>query len=61
MILRLLLQQEGTHRGRESLFPGLEAATRPSVSDALHKWKLLVFKEQPQALKPQQQYLLTAK
>lgn len=31
------------------------------VSGALHKWKLLVFKEQPQMLKPQQQYLLTAK
>ena len=31
------------------------------ISDALHKWKLLVFKEQPQMLTPQQQYLLTAK
>jgi len=31
------------------------------ISDALHKWKLLVFKEQPEMLKPQQQYLLTAK
>lgn len=31
------------------------------ISDALHKWKLLVFKEQPDMLKPQQQYLLTAK
>ncbi|CAN9097246.1 unnamed protein product [Alternaria alternata] len=30
------------------------------ISDALHKWKLLVFKEQPQMLRPQQQYLLTA-
>ena len=30
------------------------------ISDALHKHKLLVFKEQPQMLKPQQQYLLTS-
>jgi hypothetical protein len=31
------------------------------ISDALHKWKLLVFKDQPEMLKPQQQYLLTSK
>lgn len=31
------------------------------ISDALFRWKLLVFKEQPEMLKPQQQYLLTAK
>ena len=31
------------------------------ISSALHKWKLLVFKEQAEMLKPQQQYLLTAK
>ncbi|USP82229.1 hypothetical protein yc1106_09503 [Curvularia clavata] len=30
------------------------------ISDALHKHKLLVFKEQPEMLKPQQQYLLTS-
>jgi hypothetical protein len=30
------------------------------ISDALHKHKLLVFKEQPQMLTPQQQYRLTA-
>jgi alpha-ketoglutarate-dependent taurine dioxygenase len=30
------------------------------ISDALHKNKLLVFKEQPEMLKPQQQYLLTS-
>lgn len=31
------------------------------ISDALHKHKLLVFKEQPQMLTPQQQYGLTSK
>lgn len=31
------------------------------ISDALHKHKLLVFKEQPQMLKPQQQYKLTSR
>jgi hypothetical protein len=31
------------------------------ISDALHKHKLLVFKEQPQMLTPQQQYALTSK
>lgn len=31
------------------------------VSNALHKWKLLVFKEQPEMLEPQKQYLLTAR
>ncbi|KAI1854984.1 hypothetical protein JX265_012339 [Neoarthrinium moseri] len=30
------------------------------IHDALHRHKLLVFKEQPQMLKPQQQYRLTA-
>jgi hypothetical protein len=30
------------------------------ISDALHKQKLLVFKEQPQMLTPQQQYRLTS-
>jgi hypothetical protein len=30
------------------------------ISDALHKHKLLVFKEQPGMLTPQQQYRLTA-
>ncbi|GKT42965.1 putative dioxygenase [Colletotrichum spaethianum] len=30
------------------------------ISNALHTHKLLVFKEQPQMLKPQQQYLLTS-
>lgn len=30
------------------------------ISDALHNHKLLVFKNQPQMLKPQQQYLLTS-
>jgi xanthine dioxygenase len=30
------------------------------ISDALHKHKLLVFKEQPEMLKPQQQYILTS-
>ncbi|KAH6670289.1 alpha-ketoglutarate dependent xanthine dioxygenase [Plectosphaerella plurivora] len=30
------------------------------ISDALHKHKMLVFKEQPEMLKPQQQYKLTA-
>jgi hypothetical protein len=30
------------------------------ISDALHKHKLLVFKEQPQMLTPQQQYRLTS-
>lgn len=31
------------------------------ISDALHKHKLLVFKEQPEMLTPQQQYLLTSR
>lgn len=31
------------------------------IHDALHRHKLLVFKEQPRMLKPQQQYILTAK
>jgi hypothetical protein len=31
------------------------------ISDALHEHKLLVFKEQPQMLTPQQQYQLTSK
>ncbi|KAJ4333861.1 hypothetical protein N0V95_009327 [Ascochyta clinopodiicola] len=31
------------------------------ISDALHKHKLLVFKEQPQMLTPQQQYALTSR
>jgi alpha-ketoglutarate-dependent taurine dioxygenase len=31
------------------------------ISDALHKHKLLVFKEQPQMLTPQQQYRLTSR
>lgn len=31
------------------------------ISDALHKHKLLVFKEQPQMLKPRQQYMLTSR
>ncbi|KKY15334.1 putative alpha-ketoglutarate dependent xanthine dioxygenase [Phaeomoniella chlamydospora] len=30
------------------------------VSDALHRYKVLVFKEQPQMLSPHKQYLLTA-
>jgi hypothetical protein len=30
------------------------------ISDALHKHKLLVFKQQPEMLKPQQQYTLTS-
>lgn len=30
------------------------------ISDALHKHKMLVFKQQPNMLKPQQQYKLTA-
>lgn len=30
------------------------------ISDALHTHKLLVFKDQPEMLKPQQQYLLTS-
>jgi alpha-ketoglutarate-dependent taurine dioxygenase len=30
------------------------------ISDCLHKHKLLVFKNQPEMLKPQQQYLLTS-
>lgn len=30
------------------------------ISDALHKHKLLVFKEQPEMLTPKQQYRLTA-
>jgi hypothetical protein len=30
------------------------------ISEALHKHKLLVFKNQPEMLKPQQQYLLTS-
>jgi xanthine dioxygenase len=30
------------------------------ISDAVHKHKLLVFKEQPEMLRPQQQYLLTS-
>jgi hypothetical protein len=30
------------------------------ISDVLHKHKLLVFKEQPQMLTPQQQYILTS-
>lgn len=30
------------------------------ISDALHKHKLLVFKGQPEMLKPQQQYRLTS-
>jgi alpha-ketoglutarate-dependent taurine dioxygenase len=30
------------------------------ISDALHKHKLLVFKDQPQMLTPQQQYRLTS-
>jgi hypothetical protein len=30
------------------------------ISDALHRHKLLVFKEQPQMLTPQQQYRLTS-
>ena len=31
------------------------------ISDALHSHKLLVFKEQPEMLTPQQQYKLTAR
>jgi alpha-ketoglutarate-dependent taurine dioxygenase len=31
------------------------------ISNALHKHKLLVFKEQPQMLTPQQQYRLTSR
>ena len=31
------------------------------ISETLHKWKMLVFKEQPEMLTPQQQYKLTAK
>lgn len=31
------------------------------ISDALHTHKMLVFKEQPEMLKPQQQYKLTAR
>lgn len=31
------------------------------ISDALHRHKLLVFKEQPEMLTPQQQYLLTSR
>lgn len=31
------------------------------ISDALHRHKLLVFKEQPEMLKPQQQYKLTSR
>ena len=31
------------------------------ISDALHKHKLLVFKEQPQMLSPPQQYRLTSR
>jgi alpha-ketoglutarate-dependent taurine dioxygenase len=31
------------------------------ISDALHRHKLLVFKEQPQMLTPQQQYRLTSR
>jgi hypothetical protein len=31
------------------------------ISDALHKYKLLVFKQQPEMLTPQQQYKLTSK
>jgi hypothetical protein len=30
------------------------------ISDALHRYKLLVFKEQPRMLTPQQQYRLTS-
>ncbi|KAK5047599.1 hypothetical protein LTR84_006696 [Exophiala bonariae] len=30
------------------------------ISDALHKYKVLIFKEQPKMLEPQSQYLLTA-
>lgn len=31
------------------------------ISDALHRHKLLVFKEQPEMLRPQQQFRLTSK
>lgn len=31
------------------------------ISDALHKHKMLVFKEQPEMLRPQQQYMLTSR
>lgn len=31
------------------------------IHDALHRYKLLVFKEQPAMLSPQQQYKLTSK
>jgi xanthine dioxygenase len=31
------------------------------ISDSLHKHKMLVFKEQPQMLTPQQQYRLTSR
>lgn len=31
------------------------------IHDALHRHKLLVFKEQPEMLKPQQQYMLTSR
>lgn len=31
------------------------------ISEALHKHKLLAFKEQPEMLKPQQQYSLTSR
>ena len=31
------------------------------ISDALHRHKLLVFKQQPEMLTPQQQYKLTSK
>lgn len=39
----------------------LSTADFDLISDALHKHKLLVFKEQPEMLTPQQQYLLTSR
>lgn len=40
---------------------GFSDADFDLISDALHKHKLLVFKQQPQMLTPQQQFCLTSK
>jgi hypothetical protein len=56
---------EGNEAGFGALVYGIDLnnfsdADFEFISDALHKYKLLCFKEQPQMLKPEQQYLLTS-
>jgi alpha-ketoglutarate-dependent taurine dioxygenase len=63
--VELIQHAEGSKAGFGALIYGIDLnnftdADFDFISDALHKHKLLVFKEQPQMLKPQQQYLLTS-